>query len=119
LALLVAAPQGNAMEARALPAAASDATAQMGSEQEIAEYHRLLRKYQEARGAFEQEAGAYWNAISEKRRGRNAKRRDHQPIALDDYVLAQPPAYTGPKRPINPEPEEQEQKPPRQRKAIP
>jgi hypothetical protein len=85
----------------------------------VGEYRRLLREYQEARGAFEQEAGAYWSAISDKRRARNAKRREHQPIALDDYVLTQPPVYTGPKRPINPEPEEPEARPPRPRKAIP
>src|ERR1700759_2320249 len=50
-----------------------------------------------AGGAFEQEATAYWTAIADKRRGRNAKRREHIPIALDDYVLTQPPAYTGPR----------------------
>src|SRR5579862_7417273 len=80
--------------------ATDDALAQGASPHAITEYRRLLKEYQEARGAFEQEAGAYWTAIAEKRRGRNAKRRDHQPIAVDDYVLAQPPAYTGPKRPI-------------------
>ena len=53
------------------------------------------------------EAGAYWSSISEKRHGRNAKRRDRQTIALDDYVLTQPPVYSGPKRPVNPEPEEE------------
>ena len=52
-----------------------------------------------------QEAGAYWSSIADKRRGRNAKRREHLPIGLDDYVLTQPPVYTGPKRPVNPEPE--------------
>ena len=107
------------METRALPAAASDAMAQMASEPAIAEYRRLLKQYQEARGAFEQEAGAYWNAISEKRRGRNAKRRDHQPITLDDYVLTQPPVYAGPRRPVNPAPEPEPERPPRQHKAIP
>ena len=30
--------------------------------------------------------------------------RTAQPIGLDDYVLTQPPVYTGPKRPVNPEP---------------
>ena len=93
------------MDAAALPAATADAMAQAASPQAIAEYRRMLKEYQEARAAFEQEAGAYWNAITEKRRGRNAKRRDHQPIALDDYVLTQPPVYTGPKRPVNPAPE--------------
>ena len=82
-----------------------NAMAQAASPQAIAEYRRKLQEYQEARAAFEQEAGAYWNAIAEKRRGRNAKRREHQPIALDDYVLTQPPVYTGPKRPVNPAPE--------------
>jgi len=119
LALLLTAPRGSAMETRALPAAASDAMAQMASEPAIAEYRRLLKQYLEARGAFEQEAGAYWSAISEKRRGRNAKRRDHQTIALDDYVLTQPPIYGGPKRPVNPAPEPEPERPPREHKAIP
>src|SRR3984957_16320818 len=119
LALLVAAPPGSAMETRTLPAAASDARAQMASEPAIAEYRRLLKQYLEVRGAFEQEAGAYWSAISEKRRGRNAKRRDHQLIALDDYVLTQPPVYTGPKRPVNPALEPKPERPPREHKAIP
>jgi hypothetical protein len=92
--------------------------AQAASPQAIAEYRRKLREYQEARAAFEQEAGAYWGSISEKRRGRNAKRRERQPIALDDYVLTQPPVYTGPKRPVDPQPEPEEEKP-RERKAIP
>jgi hypothetical protein len=119
LALLLTAPRGSAMETRALPAASSGAMAQMASEPAIAEYRRLLKQYLEARGAFEQEAGAYWSAISDKRRGRNAKRRDHQSIALDDYVLTQPPVYTGPKRPVNPAPEPEPERPPREHKAIP
>ena len=94
-----------AMDAVPLPAATAGAMAQAASPQAIAEYRRKLKQYQEARAAFEQEAGAYWNAIAEKRRGRNAKRREHQAIALDDYVLTQPPVYAGPKRPVNPEPE--------------
>jgi hypothetical protein len=109
-------PAGAADSATLSPASAM---AQAASPQAIAEYRRLLQEYQTVHGAFEQEAGAYWSAIAEKRRTRNAKRREHQPIVLDDYVLTQPPVYTGPKRPINPEPEEQEAKPPRPRKAIP
>ena len=111
----------------ALPAQAIDssatsadrAMAQAASPQAVAEYRRLFREYQEARAAFEQEAGAYWSSIVEKRRGRNAKRREHLPIALDDYVLTQPPVYSGPKRPVNPEPETPPEKPPRPYKAIP
>jgi hypothetical protein len=85
----------------------------------MAEYRYLLKQYQEARGAFEQEAGAYWDSISEKRRGRNAKRREHQPVLLDDYVLTQPPVYSGPKRPVNPAPEPEPEHPRREHKAIP
>ena len=93
--------------------------AQTASPQAIAEYRRLLQDYQAARAAFEQDASAYWSAIAEKRRGRNAKRREHLPITLDDYVLQQPPVYTGPKRPINPEPEPEPEAKPRQYKPIP
>jgi hypothetical protein len=119
LALLLRGPQAVAMDAGARPGATADAMAQMVSPQAIAEYRRKLAEYQEIHGAFEQEAGAYWQAISDKRRGRNAKRRDHQPINADDYVLTQPPVYTGPKRPINPAPEPEPPHPPRQHKAIP
>jgi hypothetical protein len=96
---------------------AADAMAQAAATLSIAEYRVRLREYQEARAAFEQEASAYWGAITEKRRGRNAKRRERQPITLDDYVLSQPPVYTGPKRPVNPEPEPEG--PARERKYIP
>jgi hypothetical protein len=119
LALLLIAPPVAAMEAGALPAATTEAMAQAVSPQAIAEYRRKLAEYQEARGAFEEEAGAYWSSISEKRRGRNAKRREHQPVTLDDYVLTQPPVYTGPKRPVNPAPEPEPERPPREHKAIP
>jgi len=99
-----------------LPASTTDAMAQAASPQAIAEYHRKLKEYQEARAAFEAEAGPYWASISEKRKGRNAKRRDRQTITLDDYVLTHPPLYTGPKRPVDPAPEPSE---PRERKPIP
>ena len=106
-----------AADAAALPVLPSDAMAQMASPQAIAEYRRKLAAYQQARAAFEQEASAYWSAIADKRRTRNAKRRDHQPIDAEDYVLTQPPVYTGPKRPINPAPEPEPPRPPH--KAIP
>src|SRR6266853_2815950 len=119
LALLLIAPQAVAMDAATLPAATAGAMAQAASPQAIAEYRRKLREYQEARAAFEQEASAYWNSIAEKRRGRNAKRRERQTITLDDYVLTQPPVYAGPRRPVNPSPEAVEPREPRERKRIP
>lgn len=100
-----------------LTPAVADALAQAASPQAIAEYRRALSDYEQARAAFEQQAGAYWTAIADKRRGRNAKRRERQAVTLDDYVLAQPPAYNGPKRPVNPEPGED--RPPRERKPLP
>ncbi|HVX75457.1 MAG TPA: hypothetical protein VHB49_04975 [Bradyrhizobium sp.] len=112
-------PQAEALDRTPLPEGAANAMAQAVSPEAIADYRRKLREYQEARAAFEQQAGAYWNAIAEKRRRRFAKWREHLPIELDDYVLTQPPVYTGPKRPINPAPEEVPEQPPRQRKYIP
>ncbi|VIO80879.1 hypothetical protein [Bradyrhizobium ivorense] len=114
LALTAGAPQVVAAE---LPPSVAGAMAQGASPQAIAEYRRKLKEYLEARAAFDQEAGAYWNAISEKRRGRNAKRRERIQITLDDYVLEHPPLYTGPKRPVNPEPEETPERP--EKRPIP
>ena len=114
LALPAGAPLALAMDA--MPASTADAMAQAASPQTIAEYRRKLKEYQAARAAFEEQAAPYWASISEKRRGRNAKRRDRQPITLDDYVLTHPPLYTGPQRPVDPAPEPSE---PRERKAIP
>jgi hypothetical protein len=118
LALLLIAPQ--AVEAGTPAAATRDAMAQAASPQAIAEYRRKLAQYQEARAAFEEQASAYWNSIADKRRGRNAKRREHLAIGLDDYVLTQPPVYTGPPRPQNPEPSAPEpEQPRREHKYIP
>ncbi|WP_092118822.1 hypothetical protein [Bradyrhizobium erythrophlei] len=118
LALAASAPSVLAGEADALPPSVANAMAQ-ASPQAIMEYRRKLQEYQAARDAFEQDASAYWSAIADKRRGRNAKRRDRVQISLDDYVLQQPPVYEGPKRPVNPAPEEEGGKPPRPPKTIP
>jgi hypothetical protein len=116
LALVLLASPALARDSSALPSAVSNAMAQ-ASPLAILEYRRRLQEYQEARAAFDEEAGAYWSQIAEKRRTRNAKRRSGQQIALDDYVLEQPPVYSGPKRPVNPEPVEEPE--PRPRKPIP
>ncbi len=120
LALPLIAQQAVAMDAVMLPSSTAGAMAQAPSPQAIAEYRRKLKEYLEARAAFDQEAGAYWNSIADKRRVRNAKRRDRQSIALDDYVLTQPPVYSGPKRPVDPSPAPPEpEEPRRERKYIP
>src|SRR5690242_4322029 len=51
---------------------------------------------------FEQQADAYWDLVAEQRRLRQAKRRNGEAIVLEDYVLTQPPVYTGPPRPLPP-----------------
>jgi hypothetical protein len=115
VALLLIAP-AQAFDSAAVPAGVANAMAQGASPQAIEEYRRRLADYQEARAAFDAEAVPYWKAIADKRRIRNAKRRDREPVTLDDYVLEQAPLYDGPKRPSNPEPEEGT---PRTRKELP
>lgn len=80
------------------------------------EYYRLLAEYRAARQVYDEQNARYWNKVSDKRRERNAKRRSKQPITLDDYVLTQPPVYTGPPAPIDPS---QPTPPPVQRKYVP
>src|SRR4051794_7218173 len=124
-ALVLLAPVAHGGEADALPPAVRDAKAQLlsqffaqgGASPAVLEYRRKLAEYQQIRGAFDAEAGAYWSQVSEKRKGRNAKRRSGQQITLDDYVLEQAPLYNGPKRPVNPEPEENPERP--TRKPLP
>ncbi len=83
-----------------IPATVANAMAQSG------DYAQRLADYQQARAAFDQDAEAYWNAVSERRRTRIAKRRDRVAISVNDYVLQQPPLYEGPPRPRDPNPVE-------------
>jgi hypothetical protein len=69
---------------------------------QMAEYLVKLAEYDAARAAYEVRAAPYWAAVKAKRASRLTKRRAHREITLDDYVLTQPPEYTGPKKPINP-----------------
>jgi hypothetical protein len=70
--------------------------------QQMADYRKKLAEYTAIRGAFDVEAETYWNSISDKRKARNAKRRNSETIAATDYVLTQPPVYSGPPRPVDP-----------------
>jgi hypothetical protein len=67
-----------------------------------ADYQAKLAHYLQVRRSYDEQAGVYWDAVVEKRRARNAKRRSNEPIGLADYVLTQPPVYSGPSQPINP-----------------
>lgn len=66
------------------------------------DYESRLAAWEAARRPYDAAAEAYWDAVSEKRRVRNAKRRTNEQILLEDYVLEQPPVYSGPPRPVDP-----------------
>jgi hypothetical protein len=78
----------------------------------MAQYRRDLAEYQSARANYEAAAESYWRAIGAKRRLRNAKRANHEAIAIDDYVLNQPPVYAGPPKPRDPSKLQEEAPPP-------
>lgn len=79
--------------------------------QQIADYRRKLAEYNAVREPFDEAASSYWTAIGDKRRARNAKRRNNEAIVAEDYVLTQPPVYTGPPKPVDPSPPEKQPKP--------
>jgi hypothetical protein len=66
------------------------------------QYNSLLAAYNAAHAPYAAAASAYWSSISTKRKARNSKRASGQDLAIDDYVLTQPPVYTGPPKPRNP-----------------
>jgi hypothetical protein len=90
---------GGATDARAQAPDKPGAAAPLSA---TAEYERKLAAYTKARQKFDEEAAAYWGAVTQKRRLRNAKRREHEDVRLDDYVLTQPPVYGGPPPPTPP-----------------
>ena len=72
----------------------------------MVQYRRALDDYNKAWQSHAAASSAYWNLISEKRHLRNSKRARGEPLTISDYVLAQPPIYTGLPKPRNPlEPE--------------
>jgi hypothetical protein len=79
------------------------ASAPIALDAAMAAYRLKLEEYTRARQKYEQAANAYWNTVAEKRRTRTEKRRGQQEIVLNDYVLTQPPVYSGPAEPVSPE----------------
>jgi hypothetical protein len=94
---LVAAVAGfaEAQTSQPLPAPANSAAA-------AEQYRRALDGYEHAHAIYAAAASAYWREIAAKRQLRNAKRARGEAPSLDDYVLAQPPVYSGPPKPRNP-----------------
>jgi hypothetical protein len=72
------------------------------SDKAIQDYKLKLQAYLEAHGQYERDADVYWTLVAGKRRTRVAKRNANQEILLDDYVLTQPPKYSGPPKPVDP-----------------
>jgi hypothetical protein len=91
---------------RADPAPA-EAPADM--QKRMAVYRKKLAEYNKAWDAYEKVAAPYWRSVSEKRSARRAKRAHGGTIVAEDYELKQPPPYSGPTKPKNPE---EEKKPP-------
>jgi hypothetical protein len=83
--------------AQGLPAAKPSA-----SDAAMAKYRQELAAYLQAREAYQAAAKTYWSSIAEKRRLRSGKRARSAALSIDDYVLDQPPAYSGPPKPRDP-----------------
>jgi hypothetical protein len=97
--------EANAQGVTGQPAATSDAKAA---------YLARLAEYEAARQQFEVLAQPYWTSVGEKRTARRAKRARGEAIVVEDYVLDQPPVYSGPAKPVDPSPEpEKTPQPPR------
>ena len=79
----------------------------------MADYRRKLEAYTAARRKYEGEAETYWNLIADKRRIRSTKRHNNKEIQIDDYVLSQPPVYSGPPKPVDPSAPTEIESPPR------
>jgi hypothetical protein len=79
----------------------------------MAKYRQELEAYLQARETYQAVAKTYWASITEKRRSRSGKRANGAALSIDDYVLDQPPAYSGPPKPRDPsKPPEPPQPPP-------
>src|SRR5207248_888933 len=96
LAALSISPAASQTAQPDLASAPSDPTAAMP------QYRRALEEYNKAWQSYVAVASAYWNLVSERRQLRNGKRARGEPLSISDYVLAQPPVYTGPAKPVNP-----------------
>jgi len=63
---------------------------------------RKLAEYAQARAAYESVADPYWKSIARRRSKRRA-RHSFENLTASDYVLQQPPIYSGPPKPATPE----------------
>jgi len=106
-------PQGFAAASAAKGPSVSAAAAPSTPAAAMADYRRKLEAYTAARRKYEGEAETYWNLIADKRRIRSTKRHNNKEIQIDDYVLSQPPVYSGPPKPVDPSAPTEIESPPR------
>jgi len=66
------------------------------------EYRKQLAAHNKAWEAYEKIAAPYWRAVTEKRSRRRTKMANGITLTTGDYVMTQPPVYTGPPKPENP-----------------
>jgi hypothetical protein len=71
--------------------------------QQIRVYKEKLATYTQARATYEREAGPYWATINDKRKRRITHQHSGARPSASDYVLDQPPLYTGPPKPVDPQ----------------
>jgi hypothetical protein len=97
-AYLVIAP----LTSHAVDAATSTDTEPGPLKARMAEYRKKLTEYHKAWDAYEKIAGPYWRAVTDKRSRRRTKVANNMQITAADYVMTQPPVYTGPEEPEDP-----------------
>lgn len=83
-------------------AAKPEAVAGKSLKERLADYRLKRVAYNKARAAFEEKAAPYWQDVTEKRARRRTKIANNIPLTAADYVLTQPPVYSGPEEPKNP-----------------
>jgi hypothetical protein len=72
------------------------------AEKAMAAYRAQYAAYRKVRDVYERQAAAYWDRIGDKRTARRAKFAAGKTVELNDYVLEQPPVYSGPPAPVPP-----------------
>lgn len=65
----------------------------------VASYIAEIEAYRRAFAIHDRKASAYWDAVAAKRIQRRKNRARGRAISLADYILDQPPAYSGPSKP--------------------
>ena len=97
--------------------AASKALTGPALEKAMADYKQKMKICTAAREKHEAVAVPYWERVDAKRKSRVAKRRGGETLQLSDYVLEQPPVYSGP--PCPPDPSVRQEDQPEDRPDLP